>query len=1027
MGRTTESDPGLYRRSIEAAHMQIKEKGYSVSARNGRTVMQCVVSVPAPKLDTDVTKREPAGELDKAGRELIEDLESKESINGGLEVRLEKKLQPGFYRIGVEGLVPKTVKRNFRDQPIRVRVGLGRGISTMTFSSPDPYSGWTAGRATVKLDEEIDRFQMKVISVENPLFLTQVSIMAGTNDASAVSEGRLIENGDFETGTAGFEWSTAYQCGYVVPPEAWDATSPARGQHCLRLALYPARYRYTEETAGQPHTLQLLHRVLWLKPGAPYVFHSMFRSDTQTTVQVTLSPWGEDKPYASTRGVVGSAWQEIRLPLSTPPSPIGTFLRIQADSSGPGHLWLDDFSLTGSESTTSVSPVEVGAVWPVLGRVLHRDKSPSCMLLACNTATSGSPVSVTLQYDVHDYFDCLKTQIVHRVATLAPGTLWSNTVPLWGFGNGIFRLTLQGQVQASDGSKPVPLQEYVFTVLDKSPERMTGSIGACIQLSPQPIEIMCRAGICRSMTLSCRNELLNSWSAIEPEEGKYQWADQRVDLARAQGMRIVACIDLSSLANGGKAIPGWAMNRGPKISAGHETEILDDKAVAELEGVPEKKSAMASNALLTCTVPKRKPVQFRRSAWVKLFENLAAHYKGRIDDWRITDEPYRYMSATEYVELLKAAQEGAKKGNSQCRVIAHGGYYGGWLLAALRTEKRFDCFDAISDYARDRDQANRLQAFSKEAGNKPISNVEYNWYPSMHRYLLSWNVRALPHYRIQSERVIVAAFRAMAWSGGAGFDMYDARFPGGDMTQLDAYKCLFEYDGALKPAGVGLAVLSRLTDGMQGAGQLEGLTGIDAYLMTGQKTFTILCLCPGGLATDVAVRLPDKVKALDFMDNVLNTDQPQLLSSTPVYLTGPLSALDAVKAALKDARTEPVLALDSACFADDRTGQYQLKLTVKNLRKKGTIGPVRIAGVSLASADGRAIPELGEVPAEGSGSVTIPLNAYQWENVAARSENVTLYLKGFVATQAIELFKDRKAGSGSLMENADEGDVPVDE
>jgi len=131
------------------------------------------------------------------------------------------------------------------------------------------------------------------------------------------------------------------------------------------------------------------------------------------------------------------------------------------------------------------------------------------------------------------------------------------------------------------------------------------------------------------------------WHAVQPTRGAWVFDDARVARHRSEGHA-----PLGSLA----AIPAWAP-RAPR-------KAKDGQAVA-VEGVVQ------SNGLMTeATYP----------LWEDYARRCAAHWKGTIDVWEITNEPnLSGMSPADYIRLLIPASRGIKAGNPQAVVVALGG------------------------------------------------------------------------------------------------------------------------------------------------------------------------------------------------------------------------------------------------------------------------------------------------------------------------------------------------------------------
>jgi len=790
-----------------------------------------------------------------------------------------------------------------------------------------------------------------------------------------------LANGSFEVGTGGFDWSTEYQKSYTVPPTAWVEPGAAHGRRCLRLKMYPWMSRFKGDDPNVPTTLTLMHRILRLRPGATYHFRGMFRADARVSLRVNVQTayptLGKPvKIVAAGLSHLGSKWTPIKLTIPTTANAHGYLLRLVANSTGPATLWVDALTLSAKpvEKFTPAAPVEVGVHWTAPGKVFYVDDPPEFTLLATNAAAG--PAAVDLRCRVLDYFDRVVLDRTVRGWDVPAGATESRALRLAGSPTGIFRLLVDGTARTAGADVRLPLQEYVFSVLRKPPAHMKGTFGAYITLAPQPVKIMSRAGIRKTTTLSSSNELLQTWSWMEPKPGQFTWADRRVAMARAHDMRIMANL---AFGQGGAALPPkWAL-----VPAG-------------------------TKGALTVTVNKRK-LHFSRAAWERFIEAITRHYKGQIRDWLILDEPYHLMSVEEYAELLKATYAPAKRGNPDCRVIAHGGYYAPWLPGLVKLGA-VPHFDGISDYARNEAQGRKLKDFAATHG-KFVLGVEYNWYPSMYRHLeaprSAWN-RVWPDWQEATEMWVAKAIRAMCWSGAVDHSWYDARYPGGDMTNLDLNKCLFEYDGTLKPGGTAWAVVAGLFDGFRGVGELKLHPRIETFLLEDGARFAVMCVARDKAIFDTDLALPRGVKAIDFMGNALDTRGREVtLSNAPVYLVGPKAQLPGARKALAAAKLRSPLDVRGRTVLDRKAGRYVLELTLTNRRRRRS-RPGMIGLDKWLAADFWSVATLPAIAAGGTITVRIPLNVLAGQKTAERKVPVTLHFDGTVIQREITIFAERK-------------------
>jgi len=765
-----------------------------------------------------------------------------------------------------------------------------------------------------------------------------------------------LPNGSFEAGMPTCYWSTLYGSSCSVTPECWDDSVRFDGQRSLRLKLFRM-----DTTRNRPAALRLMHRVIKLKPNAAYHFRGMFRADAPVDLALSAeTAYGPARSAGKAKARIGTEWQSVSMPVKTADDDRGYHLYLSAESPGEATLWIDGLTLTEKpvEAFVPSAAVEVGVHWTAPGKVFHVEEPVRFLLLAKNYETAGEAL-VTVRRRVVDYFDRTVIDETGPPWRVAAGAAESRSLVLNTGRTGCFRLLIDGEAETAAGKLKLPLQEYVFSVLHRPPDRMHGTLGAYLTLAPDPVSIMSRAGIRRTVTLSCGNSLLEEWRSIEPEPGKFVWWDEAIDLARRHGVHVVANIHTD--------FPAWALK-----STGVET----------LAG---------------------KRFKLPKEAWQQFIERTVAHYKGSIRDWLIIDEPYYCFTPEQYADLLKATYPAAKRGNPHCRILAHGGYYDTWLPALVKAGA-VDCFEGVSDYARNRPQGERLKKFRDEH-RKFIISVEYGQHMSMYRTIEAPNnprERRTPvHYTANTESVVAGALRAMCWSGAVGFNRYDARFPGGDFTKLDRHKCMFEYDGALKPPTVAYAVAAQLLDGFRGVEELALNPGLETFHLEDDARFVLVFWTTGGRAVEAALALPEGVKAWDIMGNPLpRPPEPCLVHAAVNYLIGPKSALQATQDLLKSLDLREAVTLEAETRLDKDVGQYVLEARVTNNRRTPVSG--------LADVDPRqkervlrefwAAPvALGPIAPGASAVARLGLNAYRGDKPAAGQCDLVFTFDGATA------------------------------
>lgn len=781
-----------------------------------------------------------------------------------------------------------------------------------------------------------------------------------------------FRNGSFEVGCGSYEWCMPYQSSQTVNPRLLDSEVAFDGDQSLCLRLQ--RHRYVEVVAP---SAQLMHKVLKLKPNATYYFRGMFRADAPAKVGAkVVTAYGPEAAVGERATSIDGEWKPLAFQFETGAEDRGYYLTIAARTATKKGTWREPYtgeqlrvwadalvlSARKPEGFVPAASVEIGVTWEVPGKVFYAEEPVVFRLRARNYSGEGAPAKVTVRYRVVDYFDVTRIDETVTGFGVAPSTTAERALGLDLKRTGAFRLLLDGVAVTEGQETRLPLQEYSFCVLRRPPEKMHNTFGAYINVTPEPLEIMSRAGIRRTVTLSSANDVLSCWEQMEPKQGEFVWRDDLVEAANKHQVEII--VDLEP-----QETPEWAMNP-------------DDEADAiRFDGNRLKQGG------------------FSRKAWSNFVENVVRHYKDSIHTWLIVDEPYHYFSMKSYFDVLKTASLAARKADPDCKVLAHGCYYPG-NLPALEGMGIAPLVDGLSAYSRDPGQGAKLRNFATKHG-KSLMNVEYSWQLSMYQTVETPQGSYDPFWRLAWYRGVgtgLAALplRAMAWSGATGFNRYDARYPGGDFIQLDNFKCMFEYDGALKPSAVAYAVAAGLLDGFRGVGELKLNKHFEAHLFeeaAGDDAgrFAITFWTRNRLL-HAPISLPDGVQGYDIMGNSLRKPPRAVLLSRDVnYLLGPKQQLEATKEMVSALEAKPIVHSEGRVELDEPSGQYVYRVTVRNLIADEPM-KVRI-GARSQRKFWEGAKDLGEIVPGGEAEAIFGLNAYRGETDKPRHGGHYLFIE----------------------------------
>jgi len=148
---------------------------------------------------------------------------------------------------------------------------------------------------------------------------------------------------------------------------------------------------------------------------------------------------------------------------------------------------------------------------------------------------------------------------------------------------------------------------------------------------------------------------ITKWPSAEPERGQFQFFDDQVKLARSRGIMVLGMLD---------AAAPWACDVPKDFGNGYFRGYFKPRVLAD---------------------------------WRAYVHGVVAHYRGLIDHWEVWNEPWaggffrkmqdgRLVQGTpeDYVPLLKAAYEEAKKANPDAVVLGLDSNPPEWTQACLK-------------------------------------------------------------------------------------------------------------------------------------------------------------------------------------------------------------------------------------------------------------------------------------------------------------------------------------------------------
>ncbi len=348
--------------------------------------------------------------------------------------------------------------------------------------------------------------------------------------------------------------------------------------------------------------------------------------------------------------------------------------------------------------------------------------------------------------------------------------------------------------------------------------------------------------------------MIGKWNSLEPKEGEFKFYDENVDLAKKEGLMILGMLD---------GAPPWM---GSKDRGGYWSYW---------------------------TLPTRADW---KEKWRNYCDTAISHYKGRIDDWEIWNEPWGewFFSAggdpAMYVEFMRQAKASAAANNPKASIVGVDTYAGHekWTEGALQGGT--DLFDVFSfhDYSdaiaggpanqnRCQLQADQWKKWQEKFGKvKPVWNTEGGVF-ELGSFLkpdapgLRYNIQ--PEYIVRYDTCLRAA-------GVQKFFYYAIHL---DPAEGESSCRAIEVGRAVKPLLAARAVFAWLTDGAAFKERTEA-DGVECYAFESVRGKQVT-VCWSMDGQDRKLKVPAGSAALDIWGNEITlTDGSVAAGSVPVYL-----------------------------------------------------------------------------------------------------------------------------------------------
>ena len=347
-------------------------------------------------------------------------------------------------------------------------------------------------------------------------------------------------------------------------------------------------------------------------PGREYELKFWARNGTPgATISAGIK--GMQKDVGGKSFTLKPVWQEYKLTVKLPDGLQDVFLDFTTNK-GNGIHYLDGLSFGLKEPGDGYRPAypyELSAVTPkVRGNLYYWGEAIPLKLHCAPANGTVTGAKVGVTMKVTGYPD---VAMLSKHFELIPNQ--DQAVELPAGRNGLQRIEL-----IPDDPKAAAPAE---TLAARLPEpRKTGEeshFGTHLTIRPYFLDYAKRMGF---KWLRCHDAFMPAkWCFAEPEPGRYVWFDQQIDEVKKRGFFLLGLPDYP---------PEWAKKAAPgNYVAPHMYEAFCAK--------------------------------------------VAAHYKGKIDDWEIWNEPYMdyffHGTPAQYREVFIAGAKGIRQGNPQAKIL----------------------------------------------------------------------------------------------------------------------------------------------------------------------------------------------------------------------------------------------------------------------------------------------------------------------------------------------------------------------
>lgn len=604
--------------------------------------------------------------------------------------------------------------------------------------------------------------------------------------------------------------------------------------------------------------------------GYDYTASISLKATHPTKVRISLREAGGNKTISTVEHTIGPSWQRVSLSAK---APVDDALRLFINYAARTRtdIWIDSAQLEEGVAATPYTPpypFELALAVPRPGAIVFDGETVPLNVRIGTASITRPPLSGEIHLQLEAESMALEPGIPNPRSPLSktlhsPNTSGQITADLalaadYPRPRGVFKL--RGLLVNGAGQPISSPVEVTFARLPP-PANIPSEesfFGTHIPLKPEFIAIAHALG---NKWIRLHDATWTTkWAAVEPEEGRFQFADDGIDAARAAGLSILGMLC---------GAPSWTSVT-PRATTGYWSAY----------NYPDRADGSA--------------------LWSRYVARTVSHYRGRIDYWEVWNEPWSngffQGTPTQYGELLSLAAEAARNENSDARILgfntaAHKDEWTRKALAATRANA-FDIF-SFHDYnptlygGRESNASRLARKFTDLqlpwGKPRPLWNTEggpgkiASWY--------STSASLAGGLSLGSQIAHIVRFDVTQLAAGVQRSFYyTLHFPPPFGSAEPGYHGL-EHDKSIRPIMAARAVLASFVDGAVWIERIEPAPGLEGHVFQRRDGGCITVIWRISSPTS-PFSAPAGSALFDVFGNPVS-GHPVSISSTPLYLITP--------------------------------------------------------------------------------------------------------------------------------------------